>query len=325
MALFKQNYEKLNEQYQISTDILKKLVAFYSDKKLVYSQMISGGCANLNIKIQLENEKPFILRIYIRDKSSAYREQKISSLLKPTLPIPLTYYVGEYKEYCFAVTEFIEGITLRDLLLGSLEYDLTEIMYEVGTILAKITQYKFDQAGFFDRNLNVTKQNSNESYTEFVEECLKNKLVLSALTSKTISEIEQFFRKYSYLLETDEKHLVHADFDPANILVNRIDGAWKVTGVLDWEFSFSGSVLWDVANMLRYAHQMPIQFEEDFLKGLNETNVFLPENWRISVNLLNLVSLLDALGRSDPKNRPNQYLDICNLIDYIISKLNEIH
>lgn len=82
----------------------------------------------------------------------------------------------------------------------------------------------------------------------------------------TISKISHLFDKHVHLFPNDnERHLVHGDFDPANILVDRTEGIWKVTGILDWEFSFSGSALWDIANMLRYAHLMPPEFENAFL------------------------------------------------------------
>lgn len=78
------------------------------------------------------------------------------------------------------------------------------------------------------------------------------------MSSETASKIRRYFNEYAYALpDKEEKHLVHADFDPANILVDKINGSWCVSGILDWEFSFSGSVLCDVANMLRYAHEMP--------------------------------------------------------------------
>jgi len=103
----------------------------------------------------------------------------------------------------------------------------------------------------------------------------------------------------------------------------KVDGTWKVTGILDWEFSFSGSMLCDVANMLRYAHHMSSQFEEAFLRGLSTGGISLPANWRITVHMLNLLSLLDCLVRSDPEDRPNQCADIRELIIHIIRRLNE--
>ena len=65
------------------------------DKKLISHESIAGGCANLNFKIQLENEKhPLILRLYLRDKDAAAREQKLAALIKETVPAPLTHYIG---------------------------------------------------------------------------------------------------------------------------------------------------------------------------------------------------------------------------------------
>lgn len=74
----------------------------------------------------------------------------------------------------------------------------------------------------------------------------------------------------------------------------------------------------DIASMLRYAHHMPPEYEIAFLHGLQKGGVQLPENWRISVFLLNLLSLLDCLKMCPPDKRPNQCADICELISYIV-------
>ncbi|WP_035545852.1 hypothetical protein [Holospora elegans] len=74
--------------------IEKMVVLAYLDKKLTSSELVSGGCVNLNIKIQLENQNhPLILRIYLRDKDAADREQKLSALIKETAPTPLTHLI----------------------------------------------------------------------------------------------------------------------------------------------------------------------------------------------------------------------------------------
>ena len=91
--------------------------------------------------------------------------------------------------------------------------------------------------------------------------------------------------------------------------------------MLDWEFAFSGYVLWDVGNMLRYAHKMPHEFQDAFLSGLASGGVTLPKHWRITIQILNLLSLLDCLKRSNHKDRPNQCADIRELIDHILSTL----
>lgn len=69
---------------------------------------------------------------------------------------------------------------------------------------------------------------------------------------------------------------------------------------------------------------MPPEFQNAFLKGLGSGGITLPEKWRVTVNLLNLLSLLDVLQRSDPENSPKQCSGISELIDHILSELNEL-
>lgn len=319
--MFKNDWEKPSTAYQPSKGTIEKMMRLaYPNKKVISSELIEGGCANLNLKIVLEDEEqPFILRVYLREKNASYREQKLGTLLKATIPVPLTCYIDEIDGFQFSITEFMSGISLRDFLLSDHSHDVNAIMYEVGTVLSKIAAHEFSHAGTFDKDLNLITYSTDE-YLISAKDCLKHETVLAVLTPGTISKIIQILYQNKDLFPgINEKHLVHADFDPANILVNQVGNVWKVSGVLDWEFAFSGSTLWDVANMLRYAHKMPTEFQDAFLNGLTNDGITLPENWRITINLLNLLSLLDCLKRSDYKNSPNQCVDICELIEHILN------
>ncbi len=240
--MFKVDWEKISVTYQLPEGMMEKMVSLaYPDKKLTSHELIAGGCANLNYNIQLKNEKnPQILRIYLCDKNVAYREQKLAALLKGTVPVPLTHYIGELEGHHFAVTEFMTGIPLRDLLLGNAPYDLNAIMSEVCTILSKITAHEFPKAGFLNKELEVIQYESSD-IIKFAQECSNDRTVLSVLSPEVIAAIKEAIEQHAYLFPTDDdKHLVHGDFDPANILVDKIKGSWVVTGVLDWEFAFSG-------------------------------------------------------------------------------------
>jgi hypothetical protein len=70
--MFKANWEKTSVTYQLPEGIVEKMVRLaYPDKKFTSSELIAGGCANLNYKIQLKDEKhPLILRVYLRDKNA---------------------------------------------------------------------------------------------------------------------------------------------------------------------------------------------------------------------------------------------------------------
>jgi GrpB-like predicted nucleotidyltransferase (UPF0157 family)/aminoglycoside phosphotransferase (APT) family kinase protein/GNAT superfamily N-acetyltransferase len=322
---FKMDWEKSSQQHSLSNAIIERMVALaYPGGQLISYHMLEGGCSNLNLKLHLKDqEKPVMLRIYLRDKISAFREEKLGELLKPTVPLPQTYYIGQLESYQFAITEFMPGIPLRTLLLGNAPYDLSQIMHEVGVTLSKIASYKFPSSGLLDENLTVSKENKFPSYTHFLQSCLQNKIVQATLPAEVISKITHYFNKYNRLLpNTVESHLVHADFDPANILVDFTEGEWKISAVLDWEFSFSGSILWDVATMMRYAHQMPQDFQDAFIAGLMSQGITLPATWRLCVHLLNLLSLLDCLTRADLSIDPHKIADIEELITYILKDLD---
>lgn len=324
--MFKVDWEKTSITYQLPEGTIEKMVSVaYPDKQLTSFELIAGGCANLNYKIQLRHEDhPLILRVYLRDKDAADREQKLAALIKETVPAPLTHYIGELEGHHFAITEFIPGISLRDLLLKCAPHDLSAPMSEVGMILSKITAHEFPKAGFLNKELEVVPYESSD-VIKFAQDCLNDKTVLSVLSPEVVAEIKKAIDQHASLFpNSDEKHLVHGDFDPANILVDKINGSWVVTGILDWEFAFSGSYLWDVANMLRYAHKMPPEFQNSFIEALQKNGIKLPAHWCTTIHLLNLSSLLDLLKRSDPKDHPHRCADIRELINHILSKLNNM-
>ena len=319
---FKANWEKTSTRLNLSEDLILKILGTYytGDNDVKSVSIIPSGCANINVLVQLNvSDPPVILRVYLRDKNSVYREQKISSLLPKKLPAPEFYHVGEYDGYTFAIIEYLPGQTLRDLLLKGKNPDISDIMFKVGRTLGEIAKIKFPSSGFFNKNLEVEKDITSEGFVDFCFECLENNKVKATLPQVQREQIKSIFRVYKNLLPGDtESNLVHADFDPANILVTEVNGKIEVSGILDWEFSFAGSSLCDVANMLRYAHQIPNNYQDSFLKGLRGSGYELPSSWQITVNLLNIVSLLDCLVRSDSKNRPNQIKDIQELINNIL-------
>lgn len=322
--LFKQNWEKASALNTLSPEIIHALVhqAYPHQKDFTY-EILAGGCANLNVKINFTQHQCTLLRIYLRDKNAAFREQKLAELIKPTIPIPMIHYVGQHENLTFAFTEFIPGISLRDYLLSHELSDSERLMSEVGSYLGKIAQYSWNKAGFFNEALEVT-DGLNDVVT-FIHQSLQHPIALSHITVETKTKIEYYIEKYAvFFPSSKEKNLVHGDFDPANILVHPVNDSWKITGIIDWEFVFSGSTLWDVANMLRYAHRMPSSFTTDFLEGLEKEGIILPSHWQHSVALLNITSLLECLTRTIPEKQPQQCADILFLLEETLNTLKKL-
>jgi len=153
--------------------------------------LIAGGCANLNYKIQLKDKiHPLILRVYLRDKDAAYREQKLAALIKETVSVPLTHYIGELEGYRFAITDYIPGIPFHDFLLSNAPDAIGALMTEVGIILSKITAYEFSKSGFLNKDLEVVECESSD-VIKFAQGCLNDKTVLSVLDPSVIAEIKK--------------------------------------------------------------------------------------------------------------------------------------
>lgn len=320
--VFKSDWETTSLSVNIPPTLIKEMVRQASaHSKFLSYEVISSGCANLNIKITLENtQEPKILRIYLRDPKSAFREQKLATMLHSIVPIPQIYYIGKLDSYQFALMQFMPGIWLREFLLVHPENEIKPVMVEAGRILSKIQQVQFLKAGFFDNDLTIKQPLNQNDYSLYATECLHHPVVATQLGAEIIAKIKTFIKKYEFLLPDEHQHhLVHGDYDPANILVDYQGDQWRISAILDWEFAFSGSYLTDVANMLRYTHQMPLTFEESFLQGLKEGGITFPPRWHQAINLLNLLALLDCLTRSSPTAHPNRCYDIRELLLNILS------
>jgi hypothetical protein len=66
---------------------------------------------------------------------------------------------------------------------------------------------------------------------------------------------------------------------------------------------------------------MPGEFANQFIAGLHNSGITLPENWQLIIHILNLLSLLDCLARSDNKNCQNKIADLQDLIEHILNNL----
>lgn len=321
---FKAEWEKAHTQVDLSEELILKMLGTYytGDNDVKRISIIEGGCANINVIVSLyASETPIILRVYLHNKNSMYKEQRLSSLLHGKLPVPTFHHVSEEFGYTFAITDCLPGRTLRDCLLNNEKTDIRQIMFNVGKALGAISSITFSESGFFDNNLAIEKRATRDDLMLFCFECLDDNKVKQLLPQKKIEIISTILKTHKSILPSDtESNLVHADFDPANILVTANNKQLQLSGILDWEFSFSGSTLCDVANMLRYAHHLPADYQDSFLQGLQSTGYQLSRTWQITVDLLNIVSLLDCLTRADSKNTPKQVRDIQELLDHLLTK-----
>ncbi len=290
---FKESWERAT----IPKERIEKILSTLFDSIPPYEQVL-GGCVNVNVRLPTKNQ---LLRIYLRDQEAPFKENKIAELLTD-LPLPTVESIGSIDGLTYALTSLMPGVPMRELK------DFSSLSSKTGELLAKIHSFRFSSPGFFNKDLKPHSQGS---------------LLLFALDiiPKELPDLTPLFQRLADHLPSEASaHLVHGDFDPSNLLVNK---KGEISAILDWEFAFSGSPLWDVANWLRYADQMPSTYETDFLKSYQHHAGELPKNYPTTIRLLNLISLLDCLTRRSNENDPRSKEEIHNLIKLISSELQD--
>ena len=126
------------------------------------------------------------------------REQELSKLLKNIIPVPSFYYIGRLGNYFFALTEFVTRIPLRDLLLGDAPHDLSRIMNEVGTILAKIASFQLPKLASLNKRSSILSPTS--SALQYAQDYLAHQNVLVILGQNKVLEISRIFDRHKTLL-----------------------------------------------------------------------------------------------------------------------------
>ena len=208
---------------------------------------------------------------------------------------------------------------MRDVILSGNQIAIHDCAFEAGLYLNHLRQMTFKQGGFFQADLTITPFNESEKYQPFILALLQDAIVKESLGDSLHHTVLAWIEQHIKLLPDEHSaNLVHGDFDPANILVKQINGQWRITAILDWEFAFSGSYGFDMGTFLRYAHKLPACYERGFIDGIEAGGFQLFSNWKTQVKLIDLLFLLQLLHDNPIRSRPNLNHDVLTLIAHTI-------
>jgi Ser/Thr protein kinase RdoA (MazF antagonist) len=198
------------------------------------------------------------------------------------------------------LSRFMPGTLVGELLPGLTMPEAEALGGAVGSTLAAIGSVTFPRPGFFDGAELAPGPPDMEptaDLPQFVERCLRDGNTGHTLSPREQDQLRQLAERSAPGLAAlrGARHLVHADFNPKNLLALRVDGGWRISAVLDWEFAFSSSPLFDVGNMLR--HERTAGYASGFLAGFSTYGGQLPADWPELSRALDLFSLADLLTR----------------------------
>lgn len=267
-------------------------------EKVVELRLLSGGFANTNYFLRLENhKKPYVLRI--GDCSSLQFDIEIAVLkkLRGSIPVPGVEMLSSFKGKPVALLEYIEG-QLFSSDLGEKTPTLNESgAFNIGETLARIHAIKMSSPGFFNERLKVEKPSINfgDEFVSYMLQCLDQEIALERMGKKLNGKVRKLIEENKYHLSElqNTNSLIHCDFNGKNILIRDT----TVAAVLDWEFAASGSPLVDIGNFLRFEEDYSPKLVSNFTDGYLAGGGALPQDWRRVAKLLDLASMCSFITR----------------------------
>ncbi len=281
----------------------------FPDRAVLSAELLSGGLANTNYKVTLAGlHEPVVLRLFTRDPAACQTELDIYQLTGAHVPMPAILYAdptGEPHSRPYLVARWIDGTKLDALLAHGDEAAIASAAHTVGATLAGLAAFPFARAGFFGPGLTIAQPlaPSTESVPAYVDEALFTGAASARLGPELTQALQRLLRENAALLAAADTQtvLVHGDYKAQNLLVCQAGAGWNIAAVLDWEFAFAGSPLFDVAICLRYADTLPPAFVSAFATGYRAHGGILPTDWRRIIRLLDLVNLCGFLAAPDAR------------------------
>jgi aminoglycoside phosphotransferase (APT) family kinase protein len=217
--------------------------------KLVSSTVLAGGFSHETVLLTLTDGK-VVARFGGADPAI---EAAVMDVARRHVPVPEVLLAEPM------VIEFVEGVVLTEAMHRVA--NPRDLGVEVGRTVARIGRVSFERPGFF-AGAGLAVKAERPWSEQLVEVASVPSARLDDRTHR--AWVELCAEHAPALVEVDDHaQLVHADINPKNILI--ADG--RVAAVLDWEFSYSGCVYGDAANMARYGTEYPDGFLDGFHEG----------------------------------------------------------
>lgn len=302
------NWRRGKDLVDLTVSQIEKLMTpAFQGARVERFRFTEGGLSNTNLVVHIAGrEEPVLLRIFEARPESATKENAIARRLRDRVPVA-TFHAflpdNEFTGSPYAILEYLPGERL-ELLFPTLDrQDREAVGFSLGEVLVGINEETFRTTGFLSADLEVvqTIDLGSDGMVEFVDSILSCEPARSRVDRGLLPALKEFLRDRAALLDhaLPSACLTHSDFGGSNILVDRRLGNLCVSGVLDWEFAFSGSPYFDLGNLLRSPLGDDEAFAEAVAAGYRSRGGVLDRQWRKIAMLVDLTAWLDFLAREE--------------------------
>lgn len=256
-----------------------------------YSVKLNGGEIKTVLKVSPTDD----IDILTYEKKIMATEVEVLNLFanKLEIPAPRVLYSDFSRKrfpYDFYFMEFIEGNTWNNLRESLSDNENSLISTELGKITSKINSITSKSFGYKYNQFNTWKKAFNSMmewlYSDFDRFNVKSTIKLDSI--KKIIESNQ-----KYLEEVKEAALVHWDLWDGNVFLSKIDGEYKISGIIDCERAFWGDPIAE-ANFADFS------FNNDFYKGYDK-DIYSTESSKIRRKLYSIYLFLVMIIESVPR------------------------
>lgn len=322
-------WERRTPHVTLDTPTLARLLApAFPGAALVEVERLPGGLANTNYRVRLaDGGPPVVVRLYTRDPDACAREVALLRLVAGAVPAPRVLCAdpdaSRYR-YPSVVLSWVEGTPLLDALPTLAPAEAPALAAALGATAARIGAFTFAEPGFLGPDLAIREPLTigPEGLRAYIHEMLFAGRAGSRLGHPLRDRLWAVLDGQADTLAplAGQRSLVHADYKDGNLLVAREpDGAWRVTGALDWEFAFVGASVFDLGSLLRREASLPPGFASALVAAYRAAGGFAPPSWRRMTLLMDLLNLCDFANLDE--ERPARLADITALIHGSVERL----
>jgi aminoglycoside phosphotransferase (APT) family kinase protein len=270
--------------------------------------LLSGGFSNTNYRVDLAaRDDPVVLRLYGGGDEVCRKETALLARLAGSVPVPEVLHAapeGGSVGVPYAVLAWVDGVPMEAILRAGDARTIFSCAAAAGYTLAALGTMTFPTAGFFSVDLAVTQPLGAEySWSGYLTACLETPGAAQRLGMDLARRLTRLVARYAAEMHAPPEvaALVHADYQGKNLLMRPVGTAWQVAAVLDWEFAFAGTPIFDLGILLRYADALPEGYAEAVARGYTAGGGSLPADWPRLARLNDLVNLCEFLQKPTPR------------------------
>jgi Ser/Thr protein kinase RdoA (MazF antagonist) len=314
-----------------SEDIVRKV---FNKARVSSIQMLRGGIINTNFEISLTHpDKKLNLRIYSGEDAEirANKEKVLYDLIaeQTNVPTPTVYLLDSSRtkaDYVYSLQSILPGDNLEEVCNRLPTDEQKGIAMQIGEYMGELHTICFSRFGeeVFGNAIG-DKSTWSIFFQEFVSKNVDWCEKQGTLHGGLADSLREHIFKWQWLLpETPSAVLIHKDFHPGNIKVQKgHDGSWKVSGIYDFEHAIAGHNEFDFAKPYWAFFDPYPQMKEPMFLGYNKISELSPLFELRMHKLYRLAEISDFLVFGTKRGMNSEIVRNLSIIREMIKEVNE--